>query len=59
MSSFYRPVIFFLYVLFHSCIVNDSKIKQDYLLHEKDLIPEGPAFDSATQTIYVSSIWGR
>ncbi|HEX6847251.1 MAG TPA: hypothetical protein VF144_09745 [Chitinophagaceae bacterium] len=36
----------------------DSKIK-DYILIEKDMIPEGVAFDEATQTIYVSSTYKR
>jgi hypothetical protein len=46
-------------LLFASCKVEeDSKIK-DYILSEKDLIPEGIAFDEATETIYVSSTYKR
>ncbi len=32
---------------------------QDFILTEKDIIPEGVAFDPATETIYVSSTYKR
>jgi len=42
-----------------SCSHKDESRIKDYILTEKDLIPEGVAFDEATQTIYISSTYKR
>ena len=46
-------------LVFISCTTNDSTKINDHILTEKDLIPEGVAFDASTQTIYVSSTYKR
>ena len=48
-------------LLFVSCgtTKDDKSNIKDYILTEKDIIPEGVAFDEATQTIYVSSTYKR
>lgn len=51
MNSIYLRLIC-IFLLFCAC----SRPK-DYVLKEKDLIPEGVAFDERTNTIYVSSIY--
>ncbi len=55
---------FFIYILVVSVIAvsckSDSKNPiRDYIISEKDIIPEGLAFDTATQTIYVSSTYKK
>lgn len=42
-----------------SCVPGDETNSQDFIITEKDLIPEGIAFDTATETIYVSSTYKR
>lgn len=37
----------------------NKKNKQDYILTERDLIPEGTAFDTKTGTIYIGSTFKR
>jgi DNA-binding beta-propeller fold protein YncE len=47
-----------LFMLISCKTVDEPKIR-DHVLHEKDLVPEGVAFDRATETIYVSSTHKR
>jgi hypothetical protein len=55
-----RPLFCILNCLvFISCTTQDESRIKDYILTEKDLIPEGVAFDEATQTIYISSTYKR
>lgn len=42
-----------------SCKQKQESDKTDYVVTEKDLVPEGLAFDPATQTIYVSSTYKK
>jgi sugar lactone lactonase YvrE len=42
-----------------ACSSAGEKEQQDFILDDKLLIPEGVAFDTATQTIYVSSTYKR
>ena len=42
-----------------SCKTREGSRIKDYILTEIDLVPEGVAFDSTTQTIYVSSTYKR
>lgn len=42
---------------FLSCAVNRDK--KDYVLTERNLIPEGTAFDARTETIYIGSTFKR
>lgn len=52
----------FLFLLFLSLsLINcaDNKSKQDYILTERNLIPEGTAFDNRTGTIYIGSTFKR
>jgi len=42
-----------------SCSQGEQELVKDYILTEKDLIPEGVAYDTATQTIYISSTYKR
>ncbi len=53
-------LLFTLTILVFPCCRNqqDENVR-DFILTEKDLIPEGLAFDPATQTIYVSSTHKR
>ena len=44
---------------FISCKTNKENEFKDYILTEKDLIPEGVAFDASTQTIFVGSTYKR
>ena len=46
-------------ILFYSCSEQSGPDIRDYVITEKDLIPEGVAFDAATQTIYISSCYKR
>ena len=55
-----RLLSFFICILvFISCTTSHSAKINDHILTEKDLIPEGLAFDASTQTIYVSSTYKR
>jgi sugar lactone lactonase YvrE len=51
------PVL--LLLLFVSCNEEKEAAEKEYILTEKDLIPEGVAFDPATKTIYISSTHKR
>ena len=44
-------------VSFISCTQKQEEKIKDHILTEKDLIPEGVAFDATTQTIYISSTY--
>jgi len=46
-------------LLINACNAPQETNPTNYIVTEKDLIPEGLAFDAATQTIYVSSTWKR
>lgn len=46
-------------LLFAACDLHQEPDRMNYIITEKDLVPEGLAFDPATQTIYVSSTWKR
>ena len=46
-------------VLFTSCAGKKENKITDYIISERDIIPEGVAFDAATQTIFVSSTYKR
>ena len=49
-----------LWTLLNSCEQQNAKYdSHDYLITEKDIIPEGVAFDANTGTIYVSSTYKR
>jgi len=49
----------FFILFFNSCRIKNVRNAEDYIITEKDLIPEGLTFDSVTQTIYVSSTYKR
>ena len=54
----YRYLFLFTCIMsFISCTPKGEEKIKDHFLTEKDLIPEGVAFDSATQTIYISSTY--
>jgi hypothetical protein len=42
-----------------SCKEKEKPARYDFILDEKDLIPEGLAFDPSTQIIYVSGTWKK
>ena len=42
-----------------SCFHKRSGVKKDVIITEKDIIPEGLAYDAGSQTVYVSSTWKR
>ncbi len=50
---------FFLVILFYSCSSTEKENAKDYIITEKDIIPEGLAFDPVSKTIYVSSMHKR
>lgn len=55
-----RMSIQFLYVvLLFLFACRQEQEKKDYIITEKDLIPEGAAFDNRTGTIYISSTFKR
>jgi hypothetical protein len=49
--------LFFILFLLGGCAVNRDK--KDYVLTERNLIPEGTAFDARTETIYIGSTFKR
>lgn len=51
----------FLTILFISLLYacGDNQDKKDYVLTERNLIPEGTAFDAGTETIYIGSTFKR
>lgn len=49
----------FLVFCFLACSSSKEKEQQDFILDDKQIIPEGVAFDTVTQTIYVSSTYKR
>ncbi|MGB4843886.1 MAG: hypothetical protein WBP16_05430 [Ferruginibacter sp.] len=57
----YRIYIAYLFgsLFINACNQPQKTNPTNYIVTEKDLIPEGLAFDAATQTIYVSSTWKR
>lgn len=60
-----NPIINLFFLIFLLSILNsctnkkDGSQKQDYILAERNLIPEGVAFDNRTGTIYVGSTFKR
>ena len=44
---------------FLSCSENKKTARTDHIITEKDLVPEGVAFDPATQTIFISSTYKK
>jgi sugar lactone lactonase YvrE len=46
-------------IIIISCKKKDEGKIRDFILTEKDLVPEGVAFDEASQTIFVSSTYKR
>jgi len=47
------------FLIFISCATEDDNKTKDHILTERDLIPEGVAFDEETQTIYIGSTYKR
>ena len=56
MRSLFATAIFLSFI---ACASKHDENVKDFVLKEKDLVPEGVAFDVATQTIYVSSTYKR
>jgi hypothetical protein len=56
--NFFNRISLLLVLLF-SAACSPGEDKKQYILTEKDLIPEGTAFDSRTGTIYISSTFKR
>lgn len=56
LSVLYLPVILLLLI---SCKSRFDQPAKDFIITEKDIIPEGLAFDTATATIYVSSTYKK
>ena len=54
-----RFLILACFLFFATCSSKEESNVKDYILTEKDIIPEGVAFDENTQTIYVSSTYKR
>jgi len=52
-------VVAVLLPLIISCSTGKQESVKDFILTEKDLIPEGVAFDPLTETIYISSTYKR
>jgi DNA-binding beta-propeller fold protein YncE len=55
----YSLLAAFALLALYSCSENSSPAAKDYIITEKDLLPEGVAFDEATQTVYVGSTYKR
>ena len=55
MKTIYCTTIFSLAIFLSSCSGKTENKITDYIISEKDIIPEGVAFDTETQTIFVSS----
>ena len=54
-----RLIVILLLLACISCNTKEEIRIKDYILTEKDLVPEGVAFDESSQTIYVSSTYKR
>jgi len=59
MRYFFYSLFLQAIVSFYSCSQKESIETTDYIIAEKDIIPEGVAFDPKTQTIFVSSTYKR
>ena len=59
MKTIYCGTALSIIVFFISCSGKTENKISDYIILEKDIIPEGVAFDAETQTIFISSTYKR
>ncbi len=56
MNTFITGAVLFTFLFLESCNLHSKK---DYILRERNLIPEGTAFDNRSGTIYIGSTFKR